>query len=218
MNVISSVLFGSRVLEETDSKINGHIVVRKDYAWGTYIQANGLTQSGGVVETIWRSVFKKIRNSSFVIHNSLILGLGGGTVAKLVHKNYPMAKIVGVDIDPIMIELGNRHLALGSSKVKTIIADAFEFVSKQKSVNSKLYDLVIVDLYQGHEYPEKFESDNYIQLVRSFLAKDGVAIFNRLYFDDKRTKALKFGKKLEKVFSKVEWFYPEANLMFICQK
>ena len=31
-----------------------------------------------------------------------------------------------------------------------------------------------------------------------------------------RTEAVKFGNKLEKIFSKVDWFYPQANLMFIC--
>lgn len=215
MSKITDLLSGVKVLEESNSEYNGHLVVKRDLAWGTYITAEGLTQSGGIVEHIWKKTLRQIYNSQFTIHNCLILGLGGGTVAKLVRKNYPDAKIVGVEIDPVMIELGNRHLALGNSKVQIEIADAYKF-SQQLTVSSKRFDLIVVDLYQGDKFPEKFGEDKFLKLARSLLAKDGMAVFNRLYSGGKRTEAIKFGEKLEKNFESVEWIYPEANVMFLC--
>ncbi len=202
-------MFFTKILEEKKSKFNGTLKVVKTWGMGTYIQAGGLTQSGGIVESIWKSVFKKINSKNLNAKSVLILGLGGGTVAKLVRKDFPNAKITGVDIDPIMIELGKKYLDLEVDKI--LIQDA------GKSVPSK-FDLVIVDLYQGDKFPKKFETENYIQLVRSLLLRSGVVVFNRLRYKNKKEEAEKFGGKLQKYFNKVEYHYPPANLMFICSK
>lgn len=210
-------MIGTNVLEERKSKFNGNLRVVRTWGMGTYIQSNGLTQSGGIVEAIWRSTLAQIQDSRFKIRNVLVLGLGGGTVVKLIHKNWPKAKITGIDIDPTMIELGKKYLGLDKVDVEIKIADAFQFV-RNSTLYPKRYDLVIVDLYQGDKFPKKFETNNYIQLVRTVLSSNGIAVFNRLYFGDKKLEAEEFGKKLEKVFRKVEKFRPEANLMFLCFK
>jgi len=203
---------GTKVLEEVKSPINGKIKVVKNLAFGTHIQVENLTQSGGLVEDIWKQTLRQIPNTKYEIRNCLILGLGGGSAAKLVRKFWPEAKITGVDIDPVMVKMGRKYMGLDKAEVDIQIQDALRFCE----LCTMNYELIIVDLYKGHEVPEKFQSENYIQLVRTVLASGGVAVFNRLYYGKKRPEAMKFGKKLEKVFSKVEYFYPEANVMFIC--
>jgi len=210
-------MLGIKVLEERESRYNGHLKVSRSLGFGTYIQAEGLTQSGGIVETIWKQTINKVKSQKLKVRSCLILGLGGGTVAKPVRKNWPEVKITGIDIDPIMIELGKKYLKLNDYKVKIIVGDAFDFPNLSNHPNRK-YDLIFVDLYNGEEFPEKFETENYIQLVRTVLSSRGMVVFNRTYYGDKRPKAVKFGNKLKKVFTNVEWFYPEANLMFICSE
>jgi spermidine synthase len=215
-------MFGTKILEERKSKYNGILRVVKSWGLGTYIQSDGLTQSGGIVETMWKGTLKKIYNkrppsvSQFKINNCLILGLGGGTVAKLVRKNWAEAKITGVDIDPIIVELGQKYLGLEELGVKVFINDAFRYT--KYDIQHTKYDLIIVDLYNGDEFPKKFKSENYIQFVRSHLANNGFAIFNRLYYKDKKIMAEEFGEKLKKVFGRVERFRPVTNLMYICSK
>ena len=198
--IYNSFMLGTKILEERKSKYNGQLRVVKTLGMGTYIQANGLTQSGGIVEKIWRQTLKKVHRSPITVHRSLILGLGGGTAAKLIRKFWPRAKITGVEIDPVMIELGIRYLGLDTSGIKIVIGDARKFKIKK-------YDLVIVDTYLG---------DKFIDITRLHLTKSKIIVFNRLCYGDKRPEAVKFGRKLEKIFPKVEWFYPEANLMFFC--
>lgn len=193
-------------MEERKSKINGDIGVVRSLGFGTYIQAGGITQSGGIVEQIWRSTLKKLRTKE--IKNCLILGLGGGSVAKLVRKFWPKAKITGVEIDPIMIELGTRYLGLDKVQVQVQVQDALKFVKK----NFNRFDLVIVDLYIGDKFPEKFENEKFLKK----LTKNKIVIFNRLYYGEKKKEAVKFGEKLEKVFRRVDLFHPQANLMFLC--
>ncbi|MBI2066078.1 hypothetical protein HYT60_01035 [Candidatus Woesebacteria bacterium] len=48
------------------------------------------------------------------------------------------------------------------------------------------------------------------------LRNNGLAVFNRLYYGEKRPAAMKFGAKLEKVFARVDYVFPEANVMFVC--
>ncbi|MBN1168677.1 methyltransferase domain-containing protein [Candidatus Woesebacteria bacterium] len=220
---LSDFLSGKNILEEVESPINGKLQVIRDLAWGTYIQGGGLTQSGGILEKIWKDTLKEIQDSRFKIQDVLILGLGAGSLAKLTRKNYPRAKITGVDIDPMMIDLGKKYLKLDDYKVEVQIEDAFEYLEKHQTLNTKhqthqtKFDLVCVDLYVGEDFPEKFGSDEFIGNVKRILSKDGIAIFNRTYYDEKRTQAKKFGEKLEKHFKNVKWYYPEANLMFICR-
>ena len=227
MGKYSNFLSGIRTLEEVESPVNGKISVMKGLAYGTYIQVEGLTQSGGILKSVWRKPLKKLKNEKTEkLKNCLILGLGGGTVAGLVREFWPSTEIVGVDLDPIMIELGKKYLGLDDYNVKIFIDDAEKFLNtKYQKLQPKAgrpldentkYDLILVDLYIGREYPIKFESENYIHLVGSLLERGGVAIFNRLYYGEKRSEAVKFGNKLEKIFKKVDVVYPEANIMYLC--
>lgn len=206
----------NKVLEARTSKINGKIDVVKTWGLGTYLQVNGLTQSGGIVENVWKLVIKKLKDKK--TKNVLILGLGGGTAAKVIRKYFPEVVITGVEIDPVMIELGEKYLELGRYKVNIILGDAMDFMSGKYKRKSGKYDLILIDIYLGDIVPEKFEDMKFIHNLKSHLTKSGVCVFNRLYYGEKRPQAMRFGEKLEKIFSNVDYIYPEANLMFICHK
>ncbi|TSC53454.1 MAG: Uncharacterized protein LiPW16_386, partial [Microgenomates group bacterium LiPW_16] len=78
------------------------------------IVVSGLTQSGPLAEKVWESGIKtligeragrhKIRpfRADLSAPSILILGLGGGSLAKLLNKYFPQAKITGIEIDPLM--------------------------------------------------------------------------------------------------------------------
>lgn len=206
-------LFSPKVLEEVDSPINGKITVLKSFGFGTYIQVGELTQSGGIVYDVWRESLKKVRKTKEEVGNALILGLGGGTNAQVIREYWPNTHVTGVDIDPIMVEMGEKYLGL--KEVKTIIRDASDFTADAVK-NSFKYDLILVDTYLGDTFPEKLESDVFLKKVKKLLSPGGVAVFNRLYYDEKRPQAMKFGAKLEKFFAKVDYVFPEANLMLLC--
>lgn len=202
------------MLEIVKSSFNNEVSVVKSVGLGTYIQAGGITQSGGVVETIWKQSIKKVQKEKNEIRNCLILGLGGGSVAKVVRKNFPTAKIVGVDVDSVIVDLGKKYLDLKKTNVEVVIKDAKGFVNTFK--RSK-FDLIIVDLYKGLDFPKEFEEEKFLENTIKLLSRDGVAIFNRLYLEGKRKYAIKFGEKLESIFDKVDWYYPLANLVLICR-
>lgn len=82
-----------------------------------------------------------------------------------------------------------------------------------KPISDK-FDLVIVDLYQGDNFPKKFETEKFLKS----LSQNKLVIFNRLYYKEKKKMAEEFGEKLRLVFANVEYFYPITNLMMICSQ
>ncbi len=215
MSKLTDFLSATKILEVAESPINGRIEVVKTFGFGPYIKVSGLTQSGGILFSIWNKVLKKVKRLNFEVKNCLVLGLGGGTVVKLVKKYWPDAKITGVDIDPIMVSMGKKYLELSERDVKIFIEDAKDFITKNQKLKNK-FDLILVDTYIGEEFPKKLEGEEFLKGVKNLLSAKGIVVFNRLYFGEKRKEAVKFLEKLEGFFLKVEVVYPHANVMFLC--
>lgn len=209
------MFLNNKILKTVNSPINGKIEVVKSLAFGTYISIGGLTQSGGIVYEIWKKTLRRIKRENIIINKCLILGLGGGSVSKLVKKYWPNSYTTGVEIDKTMVKLGKEYLDLKDVEIN--VRDAYKFCMRSLK-SKKRYDLIIVDLYIGDKFPEKFESTEFLKVINKLLSKKGIIVFNRLYYDRKRKDAVVFAQKLEKIFKNVEYFYPEANLMLICSK
>ncbi len=198
------------IIEEADSPFNGRLTVERDIAWGVHIRVGGLTQSGGIVSDVWKTVLERFKNYDLGFKRCLILGLGGGSVAKLINNFWPSTHITGIDIDSVIVQLGKKYLGLDKLNINIIISDA-----KYLILNTK-YDLICIDMYKGENVPEEFNTLEFIKKIKKLLTKDGVAIFNRLYGPEDRLTSMQFGKKLEKVFKQVDYVYPQANVMFVC--
>lgn len=209
MSKLNLFLTGTEVLAKAHSPFNGELTVVRDLAWGTHIKGGGLTQSGGVAYTIWNTTLKNVAKGG-ERKKVLILGLGGGSIARITNRLWPDAKVRGVDIDPVIVELGSKYLKLPRA-IDVVISDVTAFLKK----DTDAYDLICVDLYQGDTYPAEFETEVFVRTIKKHLSPTGIAVFNRLYYGDKRSLAYKFQKTLEQNFSDVSPVYPEANIMFV---
>lgn len=103
---------------------------------------------------------------------ALILGLGAGTVAKLLLEKNPEIKITGVDNEPEMISLAGKNL--DSSNVTYVLEDAFEFVKRSE----EKFDYICVDLYQGGLFPVRCLQYEFATKLREMLTKGGVLVYN----------------------------------------
>ena len=212
--ILQKFFRGYSVLEKIESKINGEIEVRENILGERWLLARGMTQSGRSMENLWQ---KPISHLPLTIDHCLILGLGAGSAAKVIHNLFPKAKIVGVEIDPIMIKMGEKHFDLSTVKNLEIkIADAISTINHQPSTINH-YDLILVDLYLGDKVPTKAKTEKFIKGVKKRLSPSGIAIFNRLYYKKKKKEANEFGSRLKKIFSQVKEVRSSSNLFFICQ-
>jgi len=181
-----------QVLAQAESKFSGQLKVINSFG-DVYISTGVLTQTGGIVRNLWLPTVKKI--SKYYRHKSsdiLILGLAGGTLARLINKYLPNTQITGVEIDPVMITLGRKYLGLGQiENLKIINKDANVYITNTHHI----YDIVFVDLYLYDQIP-KFV---YTKIFLKQLGKLGKQIIiNHLFFDNiKKYNAEKLIKTLE---------------------
>lgn len=205
-------LLNAQVLEKVESAHNGEIQVVRTLE-GVRITVGGISQSGWLVRRVWQPALAKIKKMLPDAGRILILGLGGGSVAQLTEHYWPDSKKIGVDVDPVMVYLGEKYLNLGDvGNLKFEEADAFSWVETSK----KKFDLVLVDLYKGDAIPAEFRTVGFFSSVAKLVAPAGVAAFNHLYSAGEREMAAEFEKRLHKVFSGTVTIAPEANIIYIC--
>ncbi len=75
----------------------------------------------------------------------LILGLGGGSAARLARALAPEARIVGVEIDPEVVALARRWFGLGALGLEVVRADARAFLEHSR----ERFDAVLEDVFVG---------------------------------------------------------------------
>ncbi len=198
---IARSLSGYKVLEEVDSKFNGHIRVVRQFG-ETQIVVDGLTQSGDPIRHVWQKTVSRLRPSILTGKSGhpdiLILGLGSGTLATMLSRKLPQADITGIEIDPEMIRLGRSYLGLNKARrTKIIIGDAAKIHFNDLNHQSG-FDLIFVDLYQGKEVPAQLDTVRFFRAVLKSLAPDSQLFINRLFYDDDtRTAAQKTISTLE---------------------
>jgi spermidine synthase len=75
----------------------------------------------------------------------LLLGLGGGSAARVVRALAPRAEIVGVELDPEVVRVARRRLDLDELGIEIVIRDAQAFLVSDK----RCFDIVLEDVFVG---------------------------------------------------------------------
>jgi len=81
----------------------------------------------------------------------LMLGVGGGTVLKMLERFIQPTKIIGVDLDPVHLQVAREHFEVGP-EVDLRKADAMTWVHRYDGAP---FDLIIDDLFGGRGEPER---------------------------------------------------------------
>jgi spermidine synthase len=108
----------------------------------------------------------------------LIIGLGGGTIPRLLHQLLPDTHIDVVEIDPAVERVASRYFDFKTSdKTRVIESDGRVYV-KRALRGTQRYDLIMLDAFD-HEYiPEHLLTQEFLQEVKSLLAPGGVLAAN----------------------------------------
>lgn len=103
---------------------------------------------------------------------ALVLGAAAGVVPMRLRQQGLDVAIV--EINPAMIDLAQKYFGFHPDGMTLTIEDARLFVQKCQPV----YDLVVLDLFQGDGVPEQFVTSNFFHDVRSCIKPGGVAVMN----------------------------------------
>lgn len=116
----------------------------------------------------------------------LFIGLGAGTLPKLVHHHIPLASCVALELDGAVCEAARLHLGLDvtdGTGVQLVIGDGVEWVEAQAAAASPpKFDAVFIDIFDSHnKCPPAALSDSFLGSVHALLQPSGVVVHNLHY-------------------------------------
>ena len=104
-----------------------------------------------------------------------MIGLGGGSISTYLGRFMPDVAIDTVEIDRRVIETAKTYFGLRETeRVRYLDGDGRVFLNRNKDV----YDLILVDAYQGGYVPFHLLTKEFYTLVKQRLAPGGAAAFN----------------------------------------
>ncbi len=144
---------------------------------------------------------------------ALVLGLGGGTVVRLLHARFGPVQTVGVDTDPDVLAFAGRELAaLPDLDLELVDADAFEYVDAAVE-GSERFDYACVDLFRADAMPPEVTRRPFLRSLKRLLAPRGIAAFN--VFADRRTDDRV--RRIERVFRVLDRRQVGKNVVLWCR-
>jgi len=103
-----------------------------------------------------------------------LIGLAGGTIARLYTQAFGPIPIDGVELDPAIIEVGRRYFAMTEPNLHAIAQDGRVFLR----TTSHRYDVIVVDAYRPPYIPFHLTTVEFFQLARERLTEEGVLAVN----------------------------------------
>lgn len=188
-------------LLRTSSRYNRDIRVIEE--WGKRrLLVNGSRQSGPTIEVLWKQAIDAFRLPHLPKKPSiLVLGVGGGTVMKLLNKRWSEARFTAVDIDAAMIDIAKKFFGFDTfPHIRFVVGDALGFIRK---ATPKAYDCLVIDLFIGRIIPAFVSSPSFSQSLRRSLKPGGILLINYLREHDYQRKSDTLKTLLQKQFQEV---------------
>jgi spermidine synthase len=122
----------------------------------------------------------------------LILGLAGGSVARVARALVPGAAIVGVDKDVDVVDLAVREFGLRDLGLEVVVDDALQYLRRER----RRFDAVIEDLMVGTPRSVR-KPDGLVEgydLVTRRVARGGVLVVNTIHETPQMARVLRRGR------------------------
>ncbi len=119
-----------------------------------------------------------LRDDSRFPRNVLLIGLGAASLTKFLYRNYPLAKLTVVEIEPRVVAAAQQFFKLPEDpkRLNIVIADGAQFIAE----NDKSYDLILVDGFDENARPGELDTLPFYQICRARLNNNGIMAVNLL--------------------------------------
>ncbi|MEW6233832.1 MAG: fused MFS/spermidine synthase [Candidatus Omnitrophota bacterium] len=105
----------------------------------------------------------------------LYIGLGGGSIPKVMAKILPEAKIDIVEIDPDVVAVAKRFFFFQpTEKMRVFEQDGRQFLRRSQEI----YDFIFLDAYNDNAIPFHLTTKEFFEIVKKRMAPDGVMASN----------------------------------------
>ncbi len=119
-----------------------------------------------------------LREDTRFPRNVLLIGLGAASLTKFLYRNYPLARLTVVEIEPNVVAAARQFFKLleDAKRLTIVIGDGAEFV-----INSdRRYDLILVDGFDAQARSGPLNTLPFYQNCRARLSGNGIVAINLL--------------------------------------
>jgi len=171
---------GDRVLFEDESPYQFVQVVQQDdgdrvlhlnEGWGTH---SVLRADGPLTRGYWDAFLVLPLLHGREGGRVAVLGNAAGSVANLYEAAWPRTSLDGVEIDPVVSDVGRRFFGMDNPRLTVHTADARFWLAGA----DERYDAIVIDAYRQPYIPFHLATTEFFELVTERLAPGGVVAVN----------------------------------------
>jgi spermidine synthase len=136
----------------------------------------------------------------------LMVGLGGGSVAKYVYHQFPGAKVRVLELDPQVVAIARQCFLVppDDTRFQVITGDGAEYMTRREA----RADLIMVDGYDAESHVEELATREFYGHCRARLLPGGVLVVN-LWGGD---------RQFNEVLKRIEDVFPDGTLCLPARK
>jgi spermidine synthase len=119
-----------------------------------------------------------LREESRFPRKVLLIGLGAASLTKYLYRNYPLAKLTVVEIEPAVVAAARQFFKLPEDplRVNMVIGDGVEYVM----ASDKNWDLILVDGFDADARAGALDTLPFYQAAQARLSSNGIMAVNLL--------------------------------------
>jgi spermidine synthase len=110
--------------------------------------------------------------------NILMIGLGGASAPKRFLRDHPALNLQIVELDPVVVQVARRYFRLppDGPRLHTNVEDGRRYLTR----TDRKWDMIVIDAFYSDAIPFHMATLEFMELLRSRLAQDGVVVTNVL--------------------------------------
>jgi len=130
----------------------------------------------------------------------LVIGLAGGTVPTLYSRAFGPMRMVGVELDPAIIDVAYRYFGLSDLPfLETVATDGRLYLT----LTDEKFDVIAVDAYRPPYIPFHLTTIEFFRQTRSHLSPNGVVAVNAAHTRDDFSLVYVLSSTMQQVFPSV---------------
>lgn len=129
----------------------------------------GTDMSSPYMRRLWRAAVRRVKGEKT---NVLMLGLGTGIGIPEIRRRFRGAKVTVIEWDPVMIDLFKEYRPRDPSTIlQGDVRDVLPTLSRE-------FDLVLVDIFQGHDPAPALYEEATIRAIANAMTDDAECVVN----------------------------------------
>lgn len=129
------------------------------------------------------SLYARAMMAGLLFHDQprevLMIGLGGGTIAKFMLHQFPDCRLKVVEFRGSVLKVARSHFGLPfDPRLKIKIGCGAQHVRHESREQAERYDLMLIDAYDHAGMAPEVSSEKFFDNCRTLLSKDGLLVIN----------------------------------------